>query len=376
VHQHDVGVTPDFERALDVRDPEKRGRIMRKQACGVCERQVTLGEPLQQKPVEDFETGNAGRVLEHVRIGLAILRPTDMIRRNYRDVSRSEMVPKRFEFPSRSQRRIDLGLSAEAAHVVLFIECQIMNAGLDRRAMPLRAVSRGEFVAATYGTVDDVDGAAGAGAQFINLSSRESFGDRRTGHAVRGIGSVAARLDLGRESAHHLVILIVNAGDQTASTNGAEACVENMRRNSRKPFWMRAKGRKFERRRTGIDQFVNPCGPLVGVNCRVKCEIDARLRTRLVHLGREPFGRGYQAAIVVGHINDRSDSAGGGAASRPDEVFLTKLTAAMDLRIDRAGKHKGAVSAIDLTCRRGTGTHSLHPTVADQNISVLDDATG
>ena len=76
------------------------------------------------------------------------------------------MMPQRLDLAPRAQRRIDLGLAAEAADVVLLVERQIMDAGLDGGGVALRAIGRGEFIAAPDRAVHDMHRAAGAGAEL------------------------------------------------------------------------------------------------------------------------------------------------------------------------------------------------------------------
>src|SRR5208283_1280745 len=85
----------------------------------------------------------------------------------------------------------------------------------------------------------------------------------------------------------------------------------------------------------------------------VKREIHPRLSPGALRLGAKAFSRGDQAIVVIGHVDDRRYAAGRGAAGRPDKVLLPRLTAAMDLSVDRAGKHKKARAAMAFAGRRG-----------------------
>ena len=87
-----------------------------------------------------------------------------MIGRNDRDIASRQMMPKVFNLAAGPQRRIDLGLPAKAPDIVIFVERQIMNAGLDRRTMALGAISGCQFISATDRTVDNVHRAPGARA--------------------------------------------------------------------------------------------------------------------------------------------------------------------------------------------------------------------
>ena len=60
-------------------------------------------KPFISSAYKHFEPGTAGSVLQHVRIGLAVLRPAHVIGRDHGDVAGGEMMPKRFDFASRAR---------------------------------------------------------------------------------------------------------------------------------------------------------------------------------------------------------------------------------------------------------------------------------
>ena len=73
-----------------------------------------------------------------------------------------DMAPQRLDLGARPDRRIDLGLAAEARDVVLLVEHQIMDAGFDRRVEALpRDSARAELVAASDRAMHDMRRAAG-----------------------------------------------------------------------------------------------------------------------------------------------------------------------------------------------------------------------
>ena len=96
-----------------------------------------------------------------------------MIGRDDGDIAGGEVIPKCFDLAPRPERRIDFGLAAEPAHIVLFVERQIMDAGLDRCAVSLRAIGGRQLIAAADRTVHDMHRAAGAGTEFKDLGSRQ-----------------------------------------------------------------------------------------------------------------------------------------------------------------------------------------------------------
>ena len=89
------------------------------------------------------------------------------------------------------------------------------------------------------------------------------------------------RLDLRHEGAHHLVVLVVDAGDQAAFADRAEAGVEHLRRDARKALRMGAEGRELEGGGAGVDQFIDPRGAFLRIDRGIEREIDARLRAGL-----------------------------------------------------------------------------------------------
>src|SRR5271166_1193499 len=147
-----------------------------------------------------------------------------------------------------------------------------------------------------------------------------------------------------------------------------------MRRDPRKSLGVSPEGRKLERGRAGIDQFIDPRSAFLRIDGCIKREIDAGLRRRLLRLVGETLRRGDQAAVVIGHIDDGRDAAGRSTFCRPDEVLLPQLAATVNLRVNRAWKHQISASAVSLAGWRGTLAYGLHPAVTNQDISVLDDA--
>jgi len=149
-----------------------------------------------------------------------------------------------------------------------------------------------------------------------------------------------------------------------------------MRRNPGKALRVRAEGREFESRRPRIGQFVDPRRAFFGIDRRIERKIDARLRTRFLRLGSKSVGRGNQAVIVIGHVDDGGDAAGRGAARRPDEILLSELAAAVNLGVDRAGKYQNPRAAVFFARWRTARPDRLHHAVADQNVTVFDDPIG
>ena len=127
------------------------------------------------------------------------------------------MPPERFQFRTRPDRRIDLGLPAEPLDVGLLVQRQVMDAGLHRRVEALRAIRRHELIAPADRAMDDMDRTAGAGAELVDLGDGERFGDRRPRQAVRRIVGEVCGFDLSHEGAHHFVVLIMDARDEAVA---------------------------------------------------------------------------------------------------------------------------------------------------------------
>jgi len=190
---------------------------------------------------------------------------------------------------------------------------------------------------------------------------------------MSGVVGDTPGLDLSHEGADHLVVLVMDAGNQSALADGAKAGVENMWRDARKPLRMRTEGRELESGGAGVDQFIDPCCALVRIDRRIQREIDPRLRAGFADLGAETLRGGDQAIVIVRHVDDGGDAAGRGAARRPDEVFLAELAAAVHLGVDGAGKHQKIRTAVLFTGGDGAGPDRLDQSVTCQNVSIFDD---
>src|SRR6266404_9434713 len=101
---------------------------------------------------------------------------------------------------------------------------------------------------------------------------------------------------------------------------------------------------------------------------RIERKIDAGLSRRFVDLVQEPFRCADELAIVVGHVDDRGHTSRRGAFGGPDEVLLTFLAAAMNLRVDGAGKDEHAAPALPFTRRSRALPDPLPEAVRRQNV--------
>ena len=286
------------------------------------------------------------------------------------------MSPERIQFGTWPDRRVDLGLPAEPLDIGLLVQREVMNAGLHRRIEALRAISCHQLIASADRAMYDMDRTAGAGAELIDLGDRERFGDRRPRQAMRRIVGEVCGLDLSRESAHHFVVLVMDARGESSPADGAKGGEKDLRRNARKALWMSTEGREFEGRRPRIDQFIDPHSAFFWIDCGIKREIHPRLSPGALRLGAKAFSGGDQAIVVIGHVDDRRHAAGRGAAGRPDKILLPLLTAAMDLSVDRAGKHKKARAPMAFAGRRGSPAHAVNDAFGDENIAILNDPIG
>ena len=95
-----------------------------------------------------------------------------MIGRNQGDIAGRDMLPELFDFGTRADRRIDLGLAAEPGDIVFLVQRQIVNAALDGGGIALVAIGARDLVAAGERAVDDVGGAIGLRAGFVDLPAR------------------------------------------------------------------------------------------------------------------------------------------------------------------------------------------------------------
>ncbi len=168
----------------------------------------------------------------------------------------------------------------------------------------------------------------------------------------------------------------MDARDETSLTDRAKGVKKDLRRNARKALWMRAEGRELEGCRPRVDQFIHPHGAFFWIDCGVKREIHPRLSRGALRLGSKAFGGGDQAIVVIGHVDDRRHAAGGGAAARPDKILLPRLTAAMDLSVDCAGKHEKARAAVAFAGRRDAPAHTADDAVGDENVPIFKDPIG
>ena len=150
---------------------------------------------------------------------------------------------------ARPDRRVDLGLAAEARDVMLFVERQIMDAGFDGRGVAFGAVARGELVAASDRAMHDMRRAAGRRAGLVDLGHGEQFRDRRPRQAMRAPVGDSGRLHLLQIGVDRLVVLVVHAGRKPGRGDRGEDGVKQMRRDARKAFGIGSEGRELERRR-------------------------------------------------------------------------------------------------------------------------------
>ncbi len=111
--------------------------------------QVALGQPLHQQRIENFEARHAGRILQHVRIGLAVLRPAHMVGGDHRDIAGGEMLPTSASTSLRGRiGGLISALPPSRFTIVLFIENEIMNAGFDGGVEALPAIGLAQVIAA------------------------------------------------------------------------------------------------------------------------------------------------------------------------------------------------------------------------------------
>ena len=84
----------------------------------------------------------------------------------------------------------------------------------------------------------------------------------------------------------------------------------------------------------------------------VEREIDAGLRQGVLNLPRDRSGGADEITLVVGHVDDGGDAAGGGRAGRPGEALLVLLAQRMHLRIDGARQDQRVAQLVALGCGR------------------------
>ncbi len=186
-HHRDIGIATDGQRAFAMAQPEQPCRIAREQPGRQGDAEPALAEPLEEERIKYLQARNAGSVLQHDRIRLAVFRPAHVIGRDDGDVAGGQMMPECLDLAARAQRRIDLGLAAEAGHVVLLVEDQVVDAGFDGGVEALHAIARAEIIAAGDGAMDDMAGAAGRGRDLVHLGGRQGFADRRARQAMGAI---------------------------------------------------------------------------------------------------------------------------------------------------------------------------------------------
>ncbi|MCY1237481.1 hypothetical protein D9M72_501810 [compost metagenome] len=207
-----------------------------------------------------------------------------MIGRDHRHRAISHMPPELLHLGARPDRRIDLGLAAEPPHVVFFIEGQVVDAALDRRGVPLRAVGGGNLVAAAERAVHHMRRASGGSPGLVDLVGGKQFRQRRARQPMGAVVGNPGRLDLVDRRAHRLVVLVVHAGSEPAQCDRAEAVFKERCRNARKALGIGAEGRELEGGDTRLHHFADARRPLLWVNGAIKREVDARLRTGMVDL--------------------------------------------------------------------------------------------
>ena len=356
-------------------DPEQAGRVVGEQPRGPGQGKAALVEAFQQEGHQRLEPWQAGRVGQHVGVGLALLRPAHVVGRDDRNVAGRKVPPERLYLVARADRRVALGAAAEPRGLVL-AEHEVMDAGLNRARETLGSVGGAELVATADGAVDDVRRAARRGADLVDLRHGQRFGDRRPAAAVRPPVGDAAVADLRHEGPHHLVVLVVDPSHKPVRRERGEAGVEGVGRDAREAARVGAEGRELEGRRPGRHEAADPGRTLRRVHGGVKREVHARLFPGLLDLPGKPLGSGDQGALVVGHVHDRGHAAGRGRACGPDEVLTLRWRAAVDLAVDGAGQHEEVRPAVALARRRVAGPDALHPSVASQGIAALDHAVG
>ena len=109
---------------------------------------------------------------------------------------------------------------------------------------------------------------------------------------------------------------------------------------------MGAEGGELERGGARIDKFADARRAFLRVDRCIEREVNARLCARFLSLDTEALCVRDQTAVVIGHVDDGSDAAGGSAARRPDEIFLTFLTAAVHLRVNGTRKNEKSSAAM------------------------------
>ena len=283
------------------------------------------------------------------------------------------MPPERIQFRPRTDRRIDLGLPAEPLDVGLLVQRKVVDAGLYRRVEALRAIRRRQLITPADRAVYDMDRTTGAGAKLVDLGDGERFGDRRPRQAMRGIVGEVCGLDLSGVSAHHFVVLVMDARGESSLADGAKGCEEDLRRNARKALWMSSEGREFEGRRPRIDQFIDPRRAFFWIDRGIKREVHPRLSSGALRLGAKAFSGGDQTIVVIGHVDYGRHAARRGAAGRPHKILLSRLTATMNLSVDRAGKHKKALAPVAFAGRRRSPARKVDDPVGDENVAILND---
>ena len=194
-HHHQIGVAAGLDRTLAMADAEQPRRVGGKQTRRPGHIQLPFQQALEQQRVENFQPRHAGSVFQHIRIGLAVFRPADVIGRHHRDVAGSEMMPERLDLRARADRRIDLGLAAQPREVVLLVEREVMNARLDGGVEALLAIGGAEIVAASDRAMHDVSRASGVGRDLVDFHHRQRLRDAGTRQGVRAIIPDAGGLD-------------------------------------------------------------------------------------------------------------------------------------------------------------------------------------
>jgi hypothetical protein len=358
-----------------VAEAEQPGRIKGEKPRGPGQRQPALVQALEQESDQRLEPRQAGCVGQHVGVGLALLRPADVIGRDDGYVAGGEVPPESLDLLARPDGRVALGAAAEPGGVLL-AEHEVVDAGLHRARETLRAVGGAELVAAADGAVDHVGRAAGRGADLVDLRHGQRLGDRRPAAAVRPPVGDAAVADLRHEGPHHLVVLVVDARHEPVRSQRGEAGVEDVRRDAREAARIGAEGGELEGRRSGRHEVADAGRALGRIHGGVEREVHARLRSSRFDLAGEALGRRDQVAVVVGHVHDRGHAAGGRRARGPDEVLSRGRRAAVDLAVDGARQDKQFGPAMALARRRVAGPDALHPSVAGENVAALDHPVG
>src|SRR6185312_8149844 len=109
----------------------------------------------------------------------------------------------------------------------------------------------------------------------------------------------------------------------------------------------------------------------------VKGEVDAGLRARVLDLPAHRFAGIDDIALVIRHVDDGGNAAGGRRAGRPDEILLVLLAQRMDLRVDGAGKDQRLAEIVAVAAgRRRPIADGADLLAGDGDIAAVDYPVG